>query len=45
MRAANPHADRLGNANVWHFYAEPVLAQAVGTVIPRRVAAREMAGG
>ncbi len=22
--AANPHADRLGNKEVWHFYSEPV---------------------
>ena len=23
VQAGNPHADRLGNADVWHFYTEP----------------------
>lgn len=23
IQAGNPHADRLGNADVWHFYTEP----------------------
>ncbi len=26
--AGNPHADSLGNANVWHFYSEPTTATA-----------------
>lgn len=26
LLAANPHADRQGNAAVWHFYSEPVTA-------------------
>ena len=34
--AGNPHADRLGNAAVWHFYTEPEKGGAteVGPVIP-----------
>ncbi len=32
--AANPHADRLGNKDVWHFYSEPVKASASGQTIP-----------
>jgi len=33
--AGNPHADRLGNKNVWHFYTEPADAGArKGTLIP-----------
>jgi hypothetical protein len=31
--AGNPHADSLGNPDVWHFYTEPVAAD-VGVVIP-----------
>jgi hypothetical protein len=31
--AGNPHADSLGNQNVWHFYSEPVSGDA-GVVIP-----------
>ncbi len=31
--AGNPHADRLGNKEVWHFYSEPV-GGSVGPVIP-----------
>lgn len=31
--AGNPHADSLGNADVWHFYTEPVTGD-VGPVIP-----------
>ncbi|MCI0332144.1 MAG: DUF1587 domain-containing protein, partial [Planctomycetes bacterium] len=31
--AANPHADRFGNAGVWHFYAEPDAGGAIGPVI------------
>lgn len=31
---ANPHADRLGNEAVWHFYTEPVQASA-GAVAPQ----------
>jgi len=31
--AGNPHDDRLGNKNVWHFYAEPDRADA-GSEIP-----------
>jgi hypothetical protein len=31
--AGNPHADRMGNEGVWHFYAEPV-AGPPGQVIP-----------
>src|SRR5262249_36453932 len=32
--AGNPHADRLGNANVWHFYTEPDVAGAMAPVVP-----------
>ncbi|MSQ94267.1 MAG: DUF1592 domain-containing protein [Gemmataceae bacterium] len=33
--AGNPHADRLGNKDVWHFYTEPVSgAVELGAVIP-----------
>lgn len=31
--ASNPHADSFGNANIWHFYSEPVTGDA-GVVIP-----------
>lgn len=31
---ANPHADRLGNAAVWHFYTEPVTGTEAGPVVP-----------
>lgn len=35
VRAANPHADRLGNAGVWHFYTEPTSGSGQGDfVIP-----------
>lgn len=32
--AGNPHADRLGNPGVWHFYTEPIDARAVTPVLP-----------
>jgi hypothetical protein len=32
--AGNPHADKAGNAGVWHFYSEPVTGAAAGSVIP-----------
>jgi hypothetical protein len=32
--AGNPHADRFGNAGVWHFYSEPVKGGETGAVIP-----------
>ncbi|MCE9528923.1 MAG: DUF1592 domain-containing protein, partial [Planctomycetales bacterium] len=32
--AGNPHADRLGNAGVWHFYTEPDQPTATAPVIP-----------
>jgi hypothetical protein len=33
--AGNPHADRLGNADVWHFYSEPDTGGGdAGPVIP-----------
>jgi hypothetical protein len=32
--AANPHADRFGNEDVWHFYTEPVKAHDSGPAIP-----------
>jgi len=32
--AGNPHADRLGNASVWHFYTEPDRGGEADTVIP-----------
>jgi hypothetical protein len=32
--AGNPHADRLGNKDVWHFYSEPVKGQDPGPVVP-----------
>ncbi|HBH52137.1 MAG TPA: hypothetical protein DDY91_09615, partial [Planctomycetaceae bacterium] len=34
IQAGNPHADRQGNAEVWHFYSEPVAPGAQGPVIP-----------
>jgi hypothetical protein len=33
VHAGNPHADRFGNAGVWHFLAEPVTAGG-GTAVP-----------
>ena len=32
--AGNPHADRFGNTNVWHFYTEPDAGGAMTSVIP-----------
>ncbi len=32
--SGNPHADRFGNAAVWHFYTEPDRGGATGPVIP-----------
>jgi hypothetical protein len=32
--AGNPHADRFGNAGVWHFYSEPVKDGEIAAVIP-----------
>jgi hypothetical protein len=32
--AANPHADRMGNKSVWHFFAEPEGEGATAPVIP-----------
>ncbi len=32
--AGNPHADRFGNAGVWHFYSEPVKGSETAAVIP-----------
>lgn len=32
--AGNPHADRFGHPDVWHFYTEPVRAGETGTIIP-----------
>jgi RNAse (barnase) inhibitor barstar len=35
IMAGNPHADRIGNANVWHFFTEPLSnAKGVGPTIP-----------
>ena len=34
LHAGNPHADRLGNEGVWHFYSEPVNEADAGSVIP-----------
>ncbi|MGE0607592.1 MAG: DUF1592 domain-containing protein [Pirellulales bacterium] len=34
VQAGNPHADRLGNKDVWHFYTEPVSAASAGPDIP-----------
>lgn len=35
LLAANPHADRLGNKAVWHFYTEPASGtSAAGFVVP-----------
>ena len=34
VQAANPHADKLGNAGVWHFFTEPDSISAAGPVIP-----------
>lgn len=34
VHAGNPHADRFGNAEVWHFYSEPVSGADAGPVIP-----------
>ena len=31
---SNPHADRFGNAAVWHFYTEPVDSGGLGPMIP-----------
>jgi hypothetical protein len=32
--SGNPHADRFGNGEVWHFYTEPVSGAQAGAVIP-----------
>ncbi len=32
--AGNPHADRQGNAGVWHFYTEPIKAGESSTIVP-----------
>lgn len=32
--AGNPHADRLGNPGVWHFYTEPDATPNTGHLIP-----------
>lgn len=32
--AGNPHADRFGNAGVWHFYSEPTTASEAGMAFP-----------
>jgi hypothetical protein len=32
--AGNPHADRLGNNGVWHFYSEPDAGGGAETIIP-----------
>lgn len=32
--AGNPHADRRGNPEVWHFYSEPVSGSEAGPVLP-----------
>ena len=34
VQAGNPHADRLGNANVWCFYTEPDVAGPTAPVVP-----------
>ena len=34
VQTANPHADRFGNEEVWHFYTEPVTGAQQGVVIP-----------
>ncbi len=34
VQASNPHADKLGNAGVWHFFTEPDSISAAGPVIP-----------
>ena len=44
LHAGNPHADRLGNPNVWHFYAlngpQPAQAIAPDSALGRWAAAR-----
>ena len=49
--AANPHADRLGNPGVWHFYAEPDRAGEgaspfvpAGSILARWQASTDAAG-
>lgn len=32
--AGNPHADRNGNAGVWHFYTEPASGGETGAAVP-----------
>ncbi len=32
--AGNPHADCHGNADVWHFYSQPIAERAIGPTIP-----------
>ena len=32
--AGNPHADRLGNTNVWHFYSEPEKSNNTDSALP-----------
>ncbi len=43
--AGNPHADRLGNPDVWHFYTEPDRGGDSDAVIPDRLGARALAVG
>lgn len=33
--AGNPHADRLGNSGVWHFYSEPDTGGSADSIIPQ----------
>ncbi|HVK08412.1 MAG TPA: DUF1592 domain-containing protein, partial [Gemmataceae bacterium] len=36
VHAGNPHADRYGNAGVWHFYTEPTSGDSTaGVVLPK----------
>lgn len=34
VQAANPHADRLGNDAVWHFYTEPITGAELKAIVP-----------
>ncbi|MEX2027032.1 MAG: DUF1592 domain-containing protein, partial [Pirellulaceae bacterium] len=34
LHAGNPHADRLGNVGVWHFYSEPIKEGGLGPIVP-----------
>jgi hypothetical protein len=43
VQASNPHADRFGNKDVWHFYSEPVKGSDSGLIPGGSLLARWLA--